>query len=194
MQQQPKCTLKKKEENKKKVHAKQRNSLQHFKTQCNCVTHIKLQAVNKLNGANTDILSALVIHSSAIHPINEPWESSSLSVECLLHLPAQPCLVWGDLRGEIVNPNFEHESASRGKASWILRLFLMIMVQSVWLEWWKCQPAYLSGTAWWWYGKPVRKTRTYFETRRMQLFFFFFQKQLWTYPCILCICTRMWMR
>lgn len=112
------------------------------------------------------------IHPSIHHPSPEPWESSSLSVECLLHLPAQACLVWGDLRGEIANPNFEHESASRGKASWILSLFLMIMVQSVWPKWWKCQPAYLSGTAWWWEGRPVRKTtRTCFEIRRVQLLF-----------------------
>lgn len=120
-----------------------------------------------------EVLS-LNIHSRSIRPSvrpsTEPWESSSLSVECLLHLPARPCLVWGDLRGEIANPNFEHESASRGKASWILSLFLMIMVQSVWPEWWKCQPAYLSGTAWRWGGRHVRKTtRTCFEMRRVLL-------------------------
>ena len=114
------------------------------------------------------------IHTPSIHPCVHAvsHESSSLSVECLLHLPAQPGLVWGDLRGEMANPNFEHESASRGKASWILSLFLMIMVQSVWPEWWKCQPAYLSGTAWRWGGRPVRKTtRTHFEIRRVQLSF-----------------------
>lgn len=106
----------------------------------------------------------------SVRPSTEPWESSSLSVECLLHLPARPCLVWGDLRGEIANPNFEHESASRGKAPWILSLFLMIMVQSVWPEWWKCQPAYLSGTAWRCGGRHVRKTtRTCFEIRRVLL-------------------------
>lgn len=114
---------------------------------------------------------SFTLHPS-IHPSTESWESSSLSVECLLHLPAQPCLVWGDLRGKIANPNFEHESASRGKASWILSLFLMIMVQSVRPEWWKCQPAYLSGTAWQWGGWPVRKTtRTCCEIRRVKLLF-----------------------
>lgn len=111
-----------------------------------------------------------VIHPSTYSSFNHPpvrWAMRAflLSVECLLHLPAQPCLVWGDLRGEIVNPNFEHESASRGKASWILSLFLMIMFESVWPEWWKCQPAYLSGTACRWYGRPVRKTRTSFWNR-----------------------------
>lgn len=110
----------------------------------------------------------LSVHTS-MHPLSHR-DSSSLSVECLLHLPTQPRLVWGDLRGEIANPNFEHESASRGKASWIPSLFLMIIVQSVWPQWWKCQPAYLSGTAWRWGGKPVTKTtRTCFEIRRMQL-------------------------
>lgn len=93
------------------------------------------------------------------------------------------CLVWGDLRGKIANPNFEHELATRGKASWILSLFLMIMVQSVRPEWWKCQPAYLSGTAWRWGVWPVRKTRTCFEKTRAKLLFL-----LASYTGAWCLC------
>lgn len=125
------------------------------------------------------------VHPS-VHPSTEPWHSSSLSVECLLHLPAQPCLVWGDLRGEIANPNFEHESASRGEG----------LLDSQPLSYDNGSNQYgrndenasrliSVGQLGGWGGRPVRKTtRTCFEIRRVQRLLFL--------AISVCVCAHMY--
>lgn len=61
------------------------------------------------------------------------------------------------------------------------------MVQSARPEWWKCQPAYLSGTAWPWWESPVKKTtRTCFEVRRVLLIRISYSCQ----PGLVCICVQ----
>ena len=90
------------------------------------------------------------IHPS-VHPsIHETLLHYLLNARFIFQLG--PALFEGIWVARLLIPTLNMNQRPGGKASWILSLFLMIMVQSVWPEWWKCQPAYLSGTAWRWGG------------------------------------------
>lgn len=98
------------------------------------------------------------IHSlhPSIHPsIHETLLHYLLNARFIFQLG--PALFEGIWVARLLIPTLNMNQRPGGKASWILSLFLMIMVQSVWPEWWKCQPAYLSGTAWRWGGRACQE-------------------------------------